>query len=126
MTSRNESAIHSFNLPEVQRELRETVNLIESGQYDQLAELLRLSQAASERMGQSFLAEMFSAARHICLACSRSRSERDLHRQAEEEVGGRESELKQQLHTLLKTIVQTTVSAIPALSRPVQSCRAGT
>jgi len=60
--------------------LRETTNLIESGQYNQLAELLRLSQAASERVGQNFLAEMFSAARHICLACSRSRSEKDPHR----------------------------------------------
>jgi hypothetical protein len=80
MTSRSGSAIHSFNLPEDQSGLRETANLIESGQYDQLAELLRLSQAASERVGQSFLAEMFSAARHICLACSRSRLEKDLHR----------------------------------------------
>jgi hypothetical protein len=60
--------------------LRETTNLIESGQYNQLAELLHLSQAASDRVGQNFLAEMFSAARHICLACSRSRSEKDLHR----------------------------------------------
>jgi hypothetical protein len=77
MTSRSESAIHSFNLPvdqrvDDQRGLLETTNLIESGQYDQLAELLRLSQAASERVGQSFLAEMFSAARNVCLACSRS------------------------------------------------------
>jgi len=60
MTGRSESAIHSFTLPDDQRGLRETTNLIESGQYDQLAELLRLSQAASERVGQSFLAEMFS------------------------------------------------------------------
>jgi hypothetical protein len=56
MTGRSESAIHSFTLTDDQRGLRETTNLIESGQYDQLAELLRLSQAASERVGQSFLA----------------------------------------------------------------------
>ena len=123
MTSRSESAIHSFNLPvdqraDDQRGLLETTNLFESGQYDQLAELLRLSQAASERVGQSFLAEMFSAARNVCLACSRSRSEKDLHRQAEEEAGGREWELNQQLHAMLKTIAQTTMRAIPALGNP--------
>lgn len=98
--------------------LRETTNLIESGQYNQLAESLRLSQAASEWEGENFLAEMFSAARHICLACSRSRSEKDPHRQAEEEAGGREWELKQQLHALHKMIDQTRASAIPALGKP--------
>ena len=73
MTGRSESAIHSFTLPDDQRGLRETTNLIESGQYDQLAELLRLSQAASERAGQSFLAEMFSAARNVCLYMFRAK-----------------------------------------------------
>ena len=118
MTGRSESAVRSFTLTDDQRGLPETINLIESGQYDQLAELLRLSQAASERVGQSFLAERFSAARNICLACSRSRSEKDLHRQAEEEAGGREWELIQQLRAMLKAIAQTTVSATPALGNP--------
>jgi hypothetical protein len=49
---------------------------------------------------------------------NRCRSEKDLHRQAEEEAGGREWELNQQLHAMLKSIAQTTVSAIPALGNP--------
>ena len=53
--------------------LRETTNLIESGQYNQLAESLRLSQAPSEWEGENFLAEMFSAARNVCLYMFRAK-----------------------------------------------------
>ena len=104
MTSRNKYQPQPSEAYERQADLHKLAKLIESGQYDQLAKLLSQSQITNEQVGESFQAEMLSAARHICLACSRSRSEMDWHRHAEQEAGDRERELKRQLYALLEII----------------------
>jgi len=78
--------------------------LLKAGQYEQVAELLREAQAASERTGDAILAHILDAARRICLACSQCRTEGEWHQRACEEADQREHELRQQLHTILDLI----------------------
>jgi DNA-binding SARP family transcriptional activator len=78
--------------------------LLKAGQYEQVAELLREAQIASERTGDAIPAHILDAARRICLACSQCRAEIEWHRRAYEEADQREHELRQQLHTILDLI----------------------
>jgi hypothetical protein len=78
--------------------------LLKAGQYEQVAELLREAQVASEQTGDAIPAHILDAARRICLACSQCRAEIEWHRRAYEGADQREHELRQQLHTILDLI----------------------
>ncbi|MCI0388270.1 MAG: winged helix-turn-helix domain-containing protein [Acidobacteria bacterium] len=78
--------------------------LIELGEYEELAELLRQAQIRHEQKGNTLLAELLAATCQICLECTRLRAEMAWHRRAHEEATERESELKQQLYTIIDNI----------------------
>jgi len=80
---------------------RRASELIQAGQYRQVAEILREAQAASEQMGNRVLAGTLAAACQICLACSQCRAQAEWHRQAHEEADGRERDLRQKLRAIL-------------------------
>jgi DNA-binding SARP family transcriptional activator len=78
--------------------------LLVAGQYERVAQLLSEAQAAHEHAGDVGPAQMLAAARGICLACSQVRAEGERHRQAQQEAGQREQELKQQLQAILDLV----------------------
>jgi DNA-binding SARP family transcriptional activator len=75
--------------------------LLKAGQYEQVAEILRQTQIASERTGDAMLADTLVAACQVCLACSQCRAQAEWHRQAGAEADRREQELRQKLHAIL-------------------------
>ncbi|MFQ5856607.1 MAG: BTAD domain-containing putative transcriptional regulator [Anaerolineae bacterium] len=78
--------------------------LLEAGQYERVAELLRESQVATERTGNPTLADILAAAQQICLACDQCHTEAKWHLQAYEEAARREHELKRELNHILHRI----------------------
>lgn len=102
-----------------QDEYQSTNDLIEEGHYQQLSELLKQAQGASRQAGNEFLADLLSAANHICIACEQSQMEVTWHRQAYEDTTRREGELKQQLYSLLNLVTQSWRSySAPATDKP--------
>jgi DNA-binding SARP family transcriptional activator len=75
--------------------------LLKAGQYEQVAEILRQTQTASEQAGDAMLAHILDAASRICLACSQCRAQAEWHRQAGAEADRREQELREKLHAIL-------------------------
>jgi DNA-binding SARP family transcriptional activator len=97
-----------FDLPEggliqPEPELNCAYDLIENGQYQQLAELLQKIQNDSRRSG-ALPDEILSAALHICLECSRSQADLNWHRQAQADACRRELDLRNRLCTLIKVV----------------------
>jgi DNA-binding SARP family transcriptional activator len=80
---------------------RRASELIQAGQYEQVAEILREAQAASEQVGDEVLAGTLTAACQICLACSQCRAQVEWHQQAHEEADGRERDLRHRLRAIL-------------------------
>jgi DNA-binding SARP family transcriptional activator len=80
---------------------RKASEFIQAGQYEQVSEILREAQAASEQAGDRVLAGTLAAACQICLACSQCRAQVEWHRQAREEADGRERDLRQKLRAIL-------------------------
>jgi len=80
---------------------RAAAELLESGEYERLAELLERAQAAHDRQGKAIPAQTLDLARRICLACSQSQAEAEWHQQARAEAAQREDELRLQLDALL-------------------------
>jgi len=100
-------------------ECQSTDDLIEEGRYKQLAELFQQAQAVSRQAGNEFLADLLSAANHICIACEQSLMEAARYRQAYEEASKREGELKQQLYSLLNLVTESGPSdSAPATDKP--------
>jgi DNA-binding SARP family transcriptional activator len=87
--------------------------LLSSGQYERLAELLHRVQLAYDRQGDTIPAHVLVLARRICLACSQSQAEADWHQQACEEAAQREDKLRHQLTTLLDLVGERELSVVP-------------
>jgi DNA-binding SARP family transcriptional activator len=87
-----------------QPDWRLTVELLEAGQYERVADLLDQAQAAIEQEGDPSLAQILAAALRICLACRQCRAEADRYQHAYQEVDQREHELRQQLHAILDLV----------------------
>jgi DNA-binding SARP family transcriptional activator len=75
--------------------------LLQTGQYEQAAAVLRAAQEHCAQTGDAFMAHVLDAARRLCLACKQCQEETEWHRQAREEAEQRELELKGQLHEIL-------------------------
>src|SRR5215510_9131195 len=78
--------------------------LIEDGLYEEAAEFLERARVSREQSGADTPVELFGVARQICLACGQSRDERAWHLRAHENAGERESELRNQLQSLLERL----------------------
>jgi DNA-binding SARP family transcriptional activator len=87
-----------------QADWRLAYELLQAGQYGQVAELLVRRQAACEQSGDTSLAQILAAAQRISLACSQCRAEAEWHQQAFQETDQREHELRQQLQAILDLI----------------------
>lgn len=74
--------------------------LLRMAQYELVAELLDEAHLASQQRDNVLFSTMLAALRQICLACGQCRSGAEWHRQAYEEAGRREQELKQLLAIL--------------------------
>jgi DNA-binding SARP family transcriptional activator len=83
---------------------RKAAELLEAGRYEHLARLLDEAQAANRSADWPVLADILAAARRICLACGKCRSEVGWHRQASAEADERERELRRELQTILELI----------------------
>ncbi len=81
-----------------------TFELLEAGQYEQVADLLGQAQAATEHKGIPSLAQILAAARRICLACRQCQVEAERYQLAYREVDQREHELRQQLRAILDLV----------------------
>jgi DNA-binding SARP family transcriptional activator len=92
--------------------LRQAVELLNSGQYERLAQLLHRVQAAYDQKGDTIPAHVLVLARRICLACSQSQAEADWHQQAREEAAHREDKLRHQLTTLLDLLGERDLSVV--------------
>lgn len=90
--------------------------LVESEQYDQVAEYLCKVQVVRKQRDNALLADIIAAAYQICLACKHSRSETVWHREAYEEAGRREHELKQLLYDLLNLVSRGAMLEAPEQS----------
>jgi DNA-binding SARP family transcriptional activator len=80
---------------------RKASELIQAGQYEQVAEILREAQAASEQVGDEVLAGTLAAACQICLACSQYRAQVEWHQQVCEDADQRERDLRHRLRAIL-------------------------
>jgi DNA-binding SARP family transcriptional activator len=78
--------------------------LLEARQYQRVAELLHEARVASEKADDVILADILATAHRICLALAAYQAEVEWHRQAHEEAGARERELKQQLRAILNLV----------------------
>ena len=101
-----------------QSDWRVACELLAAGQYERVAQLLGEAQTAHENVGDVGLAQMLAAARGICLACNQVRTEGEWHRQAQQEAGQREGELRQQLQAILDLANGRAPMAEPGLSEP--------
>ena len=101
-----------------QSDWRIACELLAAGQYERVAQLLGEAQTAHENVGDVGLAQMLAAARGICLACNQVRTEGEWHRQAQQEAGQREGELRQQLLAILDLVNGRVPMAQPSLSEP--------
>lgn len=88
-------------LVETKTILQEALALLENGCYEQAAEILREAYQGSEQTGNAILADILSATRQICLACSQFRDETYRNRRAQEEAHEHEVELRRQIQALL-------------------------
>jgi DNA-binding SARP family transcriptional activator len=77
---------------------------IENGEYEQAAAVLDAVQMSSTEGEAALLAPILKAVRRLCLACKQYQEETEWHRQAYEEAGRREQELREQLYTILHLI----------------------
>ncbi len=100
-----------------QSDWRTASELLAAGQYERVAQLLSEAQVASERGGEVVPAQMLAAARGICLACSQVHTEGEWHRQAEQEAGQREGELRQQLLAILDLVNGHAAPDVPPFVR---------
>jgi DNA-binding SARP family transcriptional activator len=80
---------------------RKASEFIQAGQYEQVAEILREAQAASEQVGDEVLAGTLAAACQICLACSQYRAQVEWHQQVCEDADQRERDLRHRLRAIL-------------------------
>ena len=84
--------------------------LLETAQYEQMAELLHGAKSASEDTDNKFLSDILEVAHNLCLACSQTQSEIARHQQACARTSQREQELKQQLYFILDLVSQIEVA----------------
>jgi DNA-binding SARP family transcriptional activator len=75
--------------------------LLDAGQYAQVADIFYQAQVSSEQAGDQVLAHVLAMACRICLACSQCRVEVEWYHRAYAEADRREQELRQQLHAIL-------------------------
>jgi DNA-binding SARP family transcriptional activator len=80
---------------------RRAGELIQAGQYEQVAEILREAQAASEQTGNRVLAGTLAAACQICRACSQCRAQVEWHQQLCKDADQRERDLRHRLRAIL-------------------------
>jgi DNA-binding SARP family transcriptional activator len=78
--------------------------LLNAGQYEELAQFLDQAATASEPSGDVGLVQILAAAHRICLALGQCRAEVEWHQQALRQADHREDELRQQLHAILNLI----------------------
>ena len=96
--------------------------LLHSGEYERLAELLDRVRLAREEQGDALSAQTLDLARRICLVCSQSQAEVEWHQQAGTEAAQREHKLRQQLDALLDlTGTREQLQGAPTPLEPVES-----
>jgi DNA-binding SARP family transcriptional activator len=78
--------------------------LLDAGQYEELAQFLDQAASAGEPSGDVGLVQILAAAHRICLALGQCRAEVEWHRQAFRQADHREDELRQQLRAILNLI----------------------
>jgi DNA-binding SARP family transcriptional activator len=78
--------------------------LLNAGQYEELAKFLNQAATASKPGGDVGLVRILAAAHRICLILSQCRAELEWHQQAYQQVDQREHELRQQLEVILNLI----------------------
>jgi len=78
--------------------------LLNSGHYERAAEILQMTQAASEHAGEPVLGHILDAAGRICLACNQCQAQADWHRHAGEQAAQREQELRRRLDAILNLV----------------------
>ena len=101
--------------------VRTVTELLDSGEYERLAELLERERTACEQEGDALPAHTLDLARRICLACGQSQAEAAWHQQARKEAAQREDELRGQLDTLLDLAGGTApIPDAPAPPEPVE------
>jgi DNA-binding SARP family transcriptional activator len=79
---------------------RTICELLKAEQYEQVARRLQEAQVSSEQSQNVMLADVFSAAYYICLACEHCRAEVAWHEQAREAADRRACELSQLLDAI--------------------------
>jgi DNA-binding SARP family transcriptional activator len=78
--------------------------LLKSGQYKGVVELLETGQTISEQGDDAILADILVAAGRVCLALVACQAEVGWHKRAYKDAGQRELELKQQLQAMLDLV----------------------
>ena len=91
-------------LAETQAHWQAIGELLNSGQYERAAEILRRTQATSEQAGEAILVHILDAAGRICLACNQCHAQAEWHRDAGEEAAQREQELRRRLDAILDLV----------------------
>jgi hypothetical protein len=84
---------------------QQAAELLEEREYEQVAQLLQEQQETVQQTGQMALVILLAAARQICLTCQQFQTERELHQQALEDAGRRESELRKQLASIVRAFL---------------------
>ena len=91
-------------LAETQAHWQAIGELLNSGQYERAAEILRRTQATSEQAGEAILVHILDAAGRICLACNQCHAQAEWHRDAGAEAAQREQELRRRLDAILDLV----------------------
>jgi DNA-binding SARP family transcriptional activator len=106
--------------------------LLESQQYEQVAEFLQEAQIFYEHANDTIMRNILVAAHRICLACSRCHEEKWWLKQAREEADREEQALRQELHDIFNLLSSgetseawTRRAALPALptAEPASAAR---
>jgi DNA-binding SARP family transcriptional activator len=104
------SAPESGCQPEDNPKLLTICELIDAGQYDQVANQLNLVQKTNHQDGDQFPPEILEAVYQISLACQEFKNEKAQHQRAFQEASQREQALQTQLREIINLIKQDTTS----------------
>jgi DNA-binding SARP family transcriptional activator len=84
-----------------ERAISSASHLLDSGRYEEAAEVLAALERSHEASGDAVEAEILAAARRLCLACSRHREEMEAQNQAARAAAGMERRLRDRLDAIL-------------------------
>ena len=84
-----------------ERAIGSASRLLDSGRYEEAAEVLAALERTHEAAGDAVEAEILAAARRLCLACSHHREEMEAQHQAARAAAGMERRLRDRLAAIL-------------------------